>query len=206
MHVDITIPTCKQPDEVAALVAEIEATATGDGQIIATCQPVCAAANRNYALSRATAPLVIMVDDDISKLPKGWDDALAAVLVEHPRGVMVSARLLNTDGKPGQMLGSPPDRKGEVVLATRSELPTACICVRNDGLRFDEDYIGSGWEDTDFCKRLCSLYYEQPEFYVHNGVRVTHANEQKEQREHFRTNYARYVSLWGPHPFFSKGQ
>ena len=180
------------------MLCEVRQTATGGGEVIATCQKVSASKNRNIALDRANTDIVIMMDDDIMNMPKGWDEALAQLLVDDPLCMMSSARLLNPDGSLGQMLGHPPGLEdGSLWVTHLQELPTACIAVRRTDLRFDEDFIGSGWEDTAFCAATRTIE-PQAKFIVHGGVRVTHVNEQKNQGgENFHKNRATYVSKWG---------
>lgn len=198
---DIIIPTCKAETDVAALVDEVRRTATGQYGLTATCLDACAAANRNAGLAAARAPFVVMIDDDVTGFPAGWNEALVAVLVERPACVMVSARLLDPSGNEGQMLGNPERKASGVVLVPRRELPTACIAIRNDGMRFDEGYVGSGWEDTDFCARLRAVHPDG-EFAVLSEVAVIHKNEQKNQGPYFHKNKARYASIWGAHKHY----
>jgi len=201
MKTDITIPTCKTHEEIAPLIEEIRATATGEYRLFASCQPVYAAANRNICLNQVESDYVIMIDDDVCGFPTGWNEKLVQVLVDIPKAVMVSARLMAGENIPGQMLGNPL-WPGDDSLQTikRQELPTACIAIRNDGMRFDEGYVGSGWEDTDLCARLRGVYADGL-WIVHNGVQVIHKNEQKFQGENFRKNQLRYQSIWGKHKF-----
>ena len=183
------------------MVAEIRATAGGAPRILATCRMASAAVNRNAALRAAQTLAVIMLDDDVGGFAPDWNLQLEAAL-DAPDAVMVSARLMHKNGAPGQMLGNPPYDAGstETVEVPRRELPTACIVFRNIGMSFRETYVGSGWEDTDFCAQLRGVY-PSGRFLVHNGVRVTHYNEMKNQGPHFVANQARYVEVWGPHPY-----
>jgi hypothetical protein len=139
-----------------------------------------------------------MVDDDITNFVTGWDEALAKPLQESPKACMTSARLLSPNGSFGQMLGHAAPRDSGLTLVELQELPTACICIRNDGTRFDETYQGSGWEDTDFSARLRGIYPDG-EWYVVEDVRVIHLNEQKHQHEGgiFTRNKSHYRAMWG---------
>ena len=101
------------------------------------------------------------------------------------------------------MLGGPPVAEGETTIAPRQELPTACIAVRREWTRFDEDYMGSGWEDTCSCARLRGIF-PGAKFLVDGRVNVIHRNEQKMQGQNFRRNHDIYVRMWGLHPFFDK--
>jgi hypothetical protein len=201
---DIIIPTCKGFQDVAELIAEVEQTATGPFSVIATCKEKCAAANRNIGLERSRAGIVIMIDDDITGLPVGWNQVMAQVLIDRPDYAMVSARLMNPNGTPGQMLGDPVFAESGTFIVTRQELPTACIAVRRNDIRFDERYIGSGFEDTDYCAQLRQRYPDA-HWVVTNDVKVIHKNEMKNQGANFAVNLKHYESKWGPHPFHSRG-
>ena len=206
---DIVIPTCRTEAEVAPLLAEIRRTATGSPRILATCQPVCAAANRNAGLKWAETENLIMVDDDITGFPPGWNQQLEDVLVQRAEALVVSANLLQPDGKLGQMLGHPAGREGSgVSLVPSQQLPTACICMKRLSLRFDEGYEGSGWEDTDMAAQMRQAC-PWGQWLVACGVRVIHRNEQKNQGgEIFQRNRARYRAKWegtAPAPVTSAG-
>jgi hypothetical protein len=198
VNVDIAVPTCKRRSEVDPLLQEIRRTRETAGRTVATCQPVSAAINRNLALEQCGADLVIMCDDDITNFPAGWDRLLAAPFADEAVE-MTSARLMAPNGEYGQMLGHPNRGAAEGLTPVPSqELPTACICIRNRGLQFDEGFVGSGWEDTDYSARLRSLYPEG-NWLVVEAVRVVHLNEQKHQHagNTFERNKALYMSQWG---------
>jgi len=198
MKVDIIIPTLKPLGQLVSLMYEVRKTATGGGDIIATCEIACAARNRNIGLDRSKTDIVIMIDDDVCNFPQGWDEALAKVVADDPLCMMSSARLLNPDGSLGQMLGHPPGLEdGSLWTAHLQELPTACIAMRKSDLRYDEDFVGSGWEDTGYA---AAIRTREPnaKFIVHGGVRVTHINEMKNQGgKFFQQNRATYVRKWG---------
>jgi len=197
----IIVPTCKTRDQVEPLLEEIRGTAQGQYDLVATCTDASAAANRNLGLAAARGNVVVMVDDDVTGYAMGWNTRLVHVLRSDPGCVMVSAQLLTADGTPGQMLGNPQPRAAGLQVVPRRELPTACIAIRNDGTRFDERYVGSGWEDTDFCRRLAEIYPDGT-FVVRHDVRAVHLNEQKRQGENFVANKRRFEEVWGKHPYF----
>jgi len=208
--IDVIIPTCKTQPEIAALAAEIVRTAGCSIHGSATCQPVSAAANRNWGLDRVQHDdlCVIMVDDDVCEFPEGWARKLWATLMDKDDRtgcMMVSARLLNPDRTPGPMTGEPPPTT-DAGWTVAKRLPTACIAFRNDGLRFDENFVGSGFEDDDFCAQLRERYPDGT-FLINEDVRVVHRNEMKNQGfvkgqgpvagGNFEKNQAYYESKWG---------
>jgi len=193
--VDIIIPTCKEPETVAHSVADVGTFSPGC-KIIVTCLGACAAVNRNAGLNLAgDGHFVIMVDDDISGFFWGWWEELIRPLADQSV-VMVSARLMRPDGKPGTMSGCNYEVDPDTVDVLRRELPTACVAFRKDELRFDGEYIGSGFEDTDFCYQLRQKY-PAGRFVINNRVRLVHANEQKNQTGEFDAhNRARFNKKW----------
>lgn len=193
--VSVIVPTCRPEAAVADLVAEIRRRSTGEFEVIATCRPVSAAANRNAGLDAARYDRVVMVDDDVTDLPAGWNQLLARHLDE-PDVVMASARLFKPDGSPGHLMGGAKFRPGQVTEAAERKLATACVAFRKTGLRFDENFEGSGFEDDDYAAMLVR---ENPaaRFVVDNGVAVTHLNERKNQTgETWAKNQAYFQRKW----------
>lgn len=193
MNYTVIIPTCRSAVEVAPQVCELEGFCWPN-PVVATCLPGSAAFNRNRGLDLAKTPLVVMVDDDVYGFYPGFAEKLLQVLADFNTPA-VSARLLNPDGSAGPMMDIGTVIPGQV-LQEGNLVPTAAVAFRNDGLRFDEAYQGSGWEDTDFCQQL-KRKYPQP-FRVHNGVRLYHRNEKKSQDgEVWNKNRAHYHQKWG---------
>lgn len=179
-------------EETAGIPCEVFVTGVADGS---------AAVNRNRGLEWAgDDEAICMVDDDISFTCVGWLVILAEAL-RRPEVVMVSSLLFRPSGKPAYMTGlsdcgGSHDGSGEWVVPTR-RLLTACCAFKPHGLRFDERYVGSGHEDTDFCNQLAA---RRPDglFVVCKESQVVHANEQKEQRSNFTANKILYFSKWEP--------
>ena len=177
MKPDIIIPTFKTPEEVSPLVCDVEGFSYGC-HVIATCCPGSAAMNRNYGLKEAQTDIVIMIDDDTAGYYDGWWEQMIRPLEEDPDIVMVSARLLKVDGSAGHMMFL-----GNISADYLTEVPrcaTACIAFRNDGLRFDEKFEGSGFEDDDFCAQQFKKY-PNAKTVINNRCRIIHLNEQKNQ-------------------------
>lgn len=198
MKYDVIIPTCKDSSgkEIARLVDEIRAATPNAARIIATGFKVSAATNRNYGLNAAQSELVFMVDDDMTGFFPGWADRMIKTMMEND-AVMVSARLLAPDGSSGVMVGAEYDRASPVVRVKARQLPTACICFWNDGTRFDECFVGSGFEDNDFCLQLGARYVGAP-FLIDNGAALVHVNEMKNQKgRYWDQNRAYFLRKWG---------
>lgn len=194
--IDMIVPTRKSLGELRGLVREAcETSGLHAMCVLVTGQDGSAAVNRNYGLDRAESNVVLMVDDDVEGFPNGWARRLIAALRENTHAIMVSARLMQPDGQPGIMVGFPPLRTQGVHIVKRRELPTACVAIYNDGLRFDERYRGSGFEDNDFCRQLRAAF-PTAVFLVHEGVRVIHRNEMKGQAENWRQNLAEFRKKW----------
>jgi len=177
MKPDIIIPTFKTPEEVSPLLCDVEGFSWGC-HVIATCMRGSAAMNRNAGLKLAKSDIVIMIDDDTAGYHEGWWEQLIRPLEEDQNIVMVSARLLRVDGSTGHMMFL-----GNIAADYLTEVPrcaTACIAFRNDGLRFDEKFEGSGFEDDDFCAQQFRKY-PNAKTVINNRCRIIHINEQKNQ-------------------------
>ena len=194
MTPDILIPTNKDRGKLWRQIRSIERTAPGC-RVIATCFNASAATNRNWALLHS-GPLVVMVDDDVRGYFPGWAEKLCEPLAD-PSVVMVSARLVQPNGKPGVMMNIRPDFSQEVVVVPDRMVPSACIAFRNDGTYYDETYAGAGFEDTDHCMQLGKKYPDGV-WMIHNGVKMVHKNEMKGQQDYrFLQNRAYYLRKWG---------
>jgi len=194
--IDIVIPTIRSPEEIAPLAEELASTAGVPVCIHATCMNVCAARNRNIGLDQCQSDIVIMVDDDMEGFPQGWAISLVEVLTSHPKCVMVSPQLAKKDGSPGCMMGGCSIAKSGVTKASERKLPTACVAVRNNAIRFDESYVGSGWEDDDYAAQLRTAFPDC-EFLVCHDVWIVHRNEAKNQRgPHWERNKSLFESKW----------
>lgn len=198
MRVDVIIPTCRTQPEIADLAAEILATAGLPVRLIPTCEPVCAAKNRNIGLGLADSEVRIMLDDDITGFPDGWARQLVETMATHPECVMVSPQLVRPNGEYGIMMGCQVGRP----IGTGSKvvdgpyLLTACIAIRQDRLRFDEQFVGSGWEDNDYCCQQNALHPGCIRM-INHDVQVVHRNEMKNQKDQFTANRQYFQAKWG---------
>jgi glycosyltransferase involved in cell wall biosynthesis len=194
--VDVIIPTILPPERVRAQVAQIHATAGVPVNVIATCQQASAAINRNYGLARARSDIIFMLDDDITGLPEDWAVRMIEAMASNPRCVMCSPRLLNLDGTMGIMAGFPTKYyEGCEVLGSR-ELLTAFIAIRNTSIRFDVNYIGSGFEDNDYCRQLV-VRFPDAEFICIHDLLAVHRNEKKNQHgEYWQKNKRYFQRKW----------
>ena len=199
MKHSIIIPTYRDRDneDIVKLVSEIETMSTGEYELIVTCQKASAAINRNYGLNNSNNDLVIMIDDDIRSLPYGWNEEIIRLLVEDENIKIVSARLMAEDGRLGLNMGNNYDVSSDVVEVESGYVPTACIAFKKeDDIRFDETYIGSGFEDTDFMNQMMKKY-PNSKHVINNLVKLIHINEMKEQRgENWEKNKAYFMNKW----------
>lgn len=193
---DVLVPTCSPIDTIADFLSELRNSLPEDVNLIISHFPVSAAVNRNYCLMNSKSEYVIMLDDDMCGFTYGWSDSLVKALVETD-AAMVSARLINPDGSFGCMMDIEPNTSKILQTVPKRYLPSACVAFRNDGCRFDEQFIGSSWEDTDFCDTLQKRYPEKI-FLIHNGVRLIHHNDQKNGNpEVFAINREYYAGKHG---------
>ncbi len=179
IKLDVLIPSCKSELELSKTIGEI-LMADNDINIIYVCSNASAAVNRNKCLNLAKSEYVVMVDDDITGFFSGWAFLLVSALISNPNTAYVSARLLNTDGTPQRVMGYNNNILSPTVEV--SIAPSACIAFRNDGTRFNEEMLGSQFEDTSFHYRLVDSNkgkYPGWKVLVHNGVKLIHKNEAK---------------------------
>lgn len=175
----ILIPTCNSAYEPAPVKYY-----SPDCDIIKTGFPLSAAKNRNYCLDHViVGEIAIMLDDDIEGFYEGWVGDLIKPM-EDPAVVMVSARLLNPDGSFGSTCSrcyDPDPEEIEIKSNGVCILPTAAISFRHRGHRFDENFVGSGFEDNDWCQQYLSAD-PGAKFIQSNLCRLIHRNEMKNQK------------------------
>ncbi len=182
MYVSIIIPTIKAEEELVELISQIKSTVEHDLNLIIVSGNRCEAKNRNIGLDKAKGKFIIMCDDDTESFPCGWDRDLIDAL-KHTGASMVGARLLNYDGTLQKTNYRNFDLSKDFVEVRT--MITACCAFRNTELRFDENYKGSGYDDTDFCKQLGG------KFFIVNKVKIVHRNECKNQFKKQNKHYFR---------------
>ena len=192
----VVIPTCKKIADVQLLVKEIRDYTPASIPIIPTCSDASAAVNRNIGLNNAkNGEVVIMADDDMTGFFNNWYNILTAPLIHFPDVCAVSARLLNTSGKLGPMIGCNKNID-DAYIEAESVMPSACIAFVNNGLRFDENFIGSGFEDTDFMRQLLT-HNPGYRLIVNNRCRLIHKHEMKNQGgQFFEHNKNYFCDKW----------
>lgn len=178
MRVVVTIPTMKTYAEVAPMIKKIKMTTSVACDVIATCKRASASVNRNLALSGAEyGDIVIMVDDDIDGFFPGWDAQIIEPVLNGAS--MAAARLLTPDGKPGPQNGATDEMNDVFVYPAHLQIvPTAAVAFVKDELIFDENYLGAGWEDTDFCNQI-RMKYPLQYIMVNNKCKLIHRYEGK---------------------------
>ena len=190
--IEIIIPTCKTAEEIKPLVDEVQCYTPG-ARIIATCQPVSAAMNRNCGLNFVTSEIFIMMDDDISGFYPDWDYDLRLPLTLCDEIMIVSARLHQPDGK--TTMGAALNHAKGIFRAENDRVATACIAMRNNPIRFDERFLGSGYEDTHYMQEL-KRKYGPAKVWVTNHCNLVHNNEMKNQGgQYWKYNHNLYMQL-----------
>ena len=192
MIISILIPTCKEFGKLTDLIREVEETSTGNYEIVWTCQKSSASDNRNIALDKASGDMIVMIDDDMTGFYKGWNEELIKPLLEDTSIMLVSARLLDKEGKPGQTSSDCFSLDPDIIDVPRT--PTATIAFWNNDLRFDTKYIGSGFEDTDWAFQMEVTFDKR--IVINNQVRLIHLNDMKFQRENFQKNRRVFETKW----------
>lgn len=199
--IKVIIPTQKSAEQVSTLVAQIKETAGVPCEVFVTgIKDGSASVNRNCGLDWAKdAEWVCMVDDDCLVPNYCWLAVLAEAM-NHWDVVFASSALYKANGAPAYMTGL--NNCGGVMqthgtwVCPNKRILTACCAFKPHGLRFDEHYVGSGFEDTDFCNQLAAKVDAVCKFIVCFNSRVIHNNEMKEQRNNWEWNKLLYDSKW----------
>jgi glycosyltransferase involved in cell wall biosynthesis len=140
--------------------------------------------NQNIALDRARTKYAVFLDDDIL-LTEGWLERLRETMDRTGAGA-VSARQLRMDGTP--LSSGAACQKDEIVEIC---FGGACFMFRTDlGLRFDETFVRSQWDDFDFIFQFYELGYKA---YIDGRVEFYHHADPKICQDQ---NYDYFIRKW----------
>lgn len=199
---DIVLVTNKTKTDMVVKIKNLCSTLGDNHNLIYTGLRGSASMNRNYGLARVSSEIFVMIDDDVEGFYKGWVEDLISPMEEDESIIVTSARLMDRNGKQGPMMGNNRVLGKGVSAASVSgykgytRVPTACIAIRNNPLLFDENFIGSGYEDTDYFNRI-NIIFPDKKIMINNYCELVHLNEQKNQGgEYFEHNKKYYLSLY----------
>src|SRR3954447_7145746 len=140
--------------------------------------------NQNVGLERARTRYAVFLDDDVL-LTEGWLERLRETMDRTGAGA-VSARQLSMDGTP--LSSGAACQKDEIVEIC---FGGACFMFRTDlGLRFDETFVRSQWDDFDFIFQFYELGYKA---YIDGRVEFYHHADPKICQDQ---NYDYFVRKW----------
>jgi len=187
--IDILIPSCKDISIVEPLAKSIKETTNNDNcNFIYTADKVSAPVNRNACMwqsAKTQAEYVIMIDDDIEGFYFGWESDLLTPLQD--KNIILSTPWLW--GKSGRCAiytsgaKSYTNTNTGATISCRTPTTSAVMAFRKAdvitaGMRFDEDFVGSGYEDTLFMSMLLHKYNTKY-FAIAESCKLTHRNERK---------------------------
>jgi dienelactone hydrolase len=177
---------CYQPnsDRVRALLDNLTRVTTSPYNVILVAGKRSCVRNQNLALDRASTRYAVFLDDDVL-LTEGWLERLRETMDRTGAGA-VSGRQLRMDGSP--LASAAAVEKGEIAEIC---FGGACFMFRNDlGLRFDERFVRSQWDDFDFIFQFYELGYK---CYIDGRVEFYHHADPKHCLDQ---NYHYFVQKW----------
>src|SRR5579884_2411531 len=162
---------CYQPgDRLRALLDNLTRVTRSPYNVILVVGKRHAARNQNIALDRSLTRYAVFLDDDVL-LTEGWLERLRETMDRTGAGA-VSGRQLGMHGQ--ALYSSAGCPEGAVVEAP---IGGTCFMFRTDlGLRFDESYVRSQWDDVDF---MFELYERGYKTYIDGRVPFYHYAEGK---------------------------
>ena len=195
--VDVIIPSCRKLTDpgITDMLADLEKNRKTYGKIIFTGEDFCAAHNRNMGLEKSTARYIIMLDDDIRKFTPGWDALLIRPLVEDPEIMITSARFTDANGNFTPVMAEVEDYAIPLTRTKNDLTPSACMAFERTDIKFDYAYVGSGFEDTDFCMQMKKKFPRRKTVRVNSCVLV-HLHEAKKQHINFTKNQSYFATKW----------
>src|SRR3954452_8228573 len=167
---DILIRCYEPGDRLRALLDNLTKVTRSPYNVVLVVGKRHAARNQNLALDRALTRYAVFLDDDIL-LTEGWLERLRETMDRTGAGA-VSGRQLSIDGR--ALYSSAGCPEGAIVEAP---IGGTCFMFRTDlGLRFDESYVRSQWDDVDF---MFQLFEHGFKTYVDGRVPFYHYAEGK---------------------------
>lgn len=199
LKIDIVIPTCKNLKEIESQRLEIQKNTSEENYLGIWISGflISASKNRNEVHKACKGDIIVSLDDDIQGFYPGWLTKIVTPLIEDENIRFASARLMNKDGSIGFMMTSKKDLSQDYEIVSRC--PTSAFAYRRKdfeelkgfwnefSLPFDENFIGSGWEDDAICHDLVKRFPET-KIIINNKVKLIHLNEQKNQKENLAIN------------------
>jgi dienelactone hydrolase len=181
---DILIRCYEPGDRLRALLDNLTRVTYSPYNVILAVGKRHCVLNQNVALERARTRYAVFLDDDIL-LTDGWLEKLRETMDRTGAGA-VSGRQLRLDGEP--LASAAACAPGEIVEIC---FGGACFMFRNDlGLRFDERYVRSQWDDFDF---IFQIYERGFKAYIDGRVDFHHHADPKHCMDQ---NYDYFVRKW----------
>ena len=183
---------------------------SGEYEVIASCIKQSAAKNRNWVVDNAKGDIIIMIDDDITGFYPGGADILVDGLFFDNSISILSARPLRPSGGWSPILGdsSQPPKPAEYQKCIHTPQTglnicgSATIAFWRDGCpRFDEEYQGATYEDSDFCMQMNKKYPDKIVAFA-NKCNIIHNEERKGRdngdgkRGYWRHNHDLFAKKW----------
>ena len=168
---DILIRVYEPHDRFRQLLDNLTRVTRSPYNVIAVVGKRHAVLNQNRALERVRTRYAVFLDDDVLLTP-GWLERLRETMDRTGAGA-VSARQLRMNGEPLSTAAACGEHRAIVEALSGG----ACFMFRTDlGLRFDERYVRSQWDDVDF---MFQLYERGYRTYIDGRVDFYHAAEGK---------------------------
>lgn len=196
--IDIILVSNKTEDQLKKNIIQIKENTPEDYNLILTGTPFSASKNRNIGLAKVKSGIFIMLDDDIFGFYKGWLPELVRPLLNSEKVIIGSARLIKEDGSLSFMMGGKIEKRHEPIQEVERvkfnnyyRVTTACLAIRRNPILFDENFIGSGFEDTDYMNRI-NESYPNHKMVINNSCRLIHMNNKTNQGDFFFSKNKEY--------------
>lgn len=154
------------------------------------------------ALKRFNGDLVIFMDDDVL-LPPFFASKMLGALAARPDAGVISAVMTSPDGTKQNGVFCEPHQ----ILETLP--PGTCFCYSREKLGedvvFDDHYVGSQWEDTDFMVQVhekgLKTYGLGAVHIIHDNNWTGHTNETwKQNMDYFSEKWPKWADMLGLGP------
>ena len=197
MEVSILVRCYEYNGYTKNAIDSIMRTATTDYNLMIAPRKLHAAQNSNLLIDKAPSEYIILMDDDLTFPEVGWDSKLIETLLKYDDVGCVASQLMD---EAGSLIGPKPLPELNKVLVG-AEAWGACLAFRDVGIRYDENYIKTICDDTDFLYQWLDNDYK---IATDTRALVKHMKpcSRASNPPWFKQNYEYFKKKWAPNGKF----
>ncbi len=184
--IDICIPCYQESWKLNQTIESIKETCDVPYTLIVHIQKQSVVKNRLACLEKSTNPYVLWLDDDVKFTTRDWASKTLLRLMSNERLGIVGVRVIHSEFRKPRY---------ERNTGYRIDVCGAFMMTRKiPGVYFDEKYIASQAEDTDYCYQVIQKGYK---IYQDNSIEILHFAPHKNVNASNKFNNTYFFQKWG---------